>query len=253
MSIIFHHASPLSQKMSAARDRLLSSTFPLFSARTRHGKPPQTVPDKHTCTPLGTCELEIGPSRFPDTNVCEIIYTGNPASALLIPPSYDVSSVQYQPSSSSGNSSSFHITPAMLSQINTLASVNSRVAELLQLAHSDQATSEQLKELGGLVNSIVSSRSPPNPAEMVIEFRDRPGYRWIVPKEHAFWEARAPTSALVIKTVLRNSSRDPEPITLTLRNASPYILPFLERWVDQRDIDSRRRDWNVLVRRKIRI
>jgi hypothetical protein len=200
------------------------------------------MPEKHICVSLGTYELEIGVARFPDTSVFEIIYVQDPPPLLF-------QNIRDAPQSSQPSYSvAPAITEATLAQVNALASTNPRVAELIQLAHTNRATPDQLRELGHSVNHIVSAQTPAGPTDMVIEFRERPGQRRVIPKEHAFLEARTPENTLVVKTVLTDSYRNSEPITITLRHASPDIRRFVARWVGAEDQEPRKRKWQTLVR-----
>jgi hypothetical protein len=220
----------------AARDCWLSFALPLFSSLLGTSRPQKKTPDTHTSTSLGSCELEIGVSRFSDTSVFEVIYVQNSL------PHNDSQSTNTSSQEPITPSTPFIITPAALSQINALASANPRVTDLLLLAHSKEATLEQLRELGNMVNTVVST-SVAARYDLVIEFRERPGYRRIIPKDQAFWEMDGPSDPIVIRTVLKAS----EAVTMTFRNASAELRLFLTRWVPKEEIEGRRRKWDTIV------
>ena len=106
------------------------------------------------------------------------------------------------------------ITPALINQVNSAASSNPILANLLQLAAAGLATSDQLKTLGLLIQSLASSENiqpapaslgtldglqalplgattgqvsshstaPVRPFDLVIEFHETSYERWIFPR-----------------------------------------------------------------------
>jgi hypothetical protein len=204
------------------------------------------APAKHTCTPRGTYEVVIGALRFPETSIFEIIYTANPASALL--------SRQHLPGRESSTTSpdstfSFSLSPAVLSQLNTLASVNPDVAKLLRLAHTEQATAAQLRELGSIIESLMSYATTAEQAcmDMALEYRERPGHRWLIPRDEAHWKLDAQSNA-IIRTKAKGASGTTDFVTIQLRPADSSLVALLERWVDPRDAIEMNQKWDTHVR-----
>ncbi|KAF8078855.1 hypothetical protein FPV67DRAFT_1663531 [Lyophyllum atratum] len=232
----------LIQALRQSREKWLFSTFPKFSTKSRGAKAADQVPAPHTIQNRGKCDLEIGPHIFPDTVFYEVHYL--PSQANVAPGySYQPPAGSWQtttpygayvpPRSTSANvSKPFElensstplissltevttITPALINQVNSAASSNPILANLLQLAAAGLATPEQLKTLGLLIQSLATSESsqvgtpslatsstipplpsapsatptvtPPSPApvkefDLVLEFRESPSERWVFPR-----------------------------------------------------------------------
>jgi hypothetical protein len=221
----------------------MSSTFPQFSSKARGGKAPHHSPPPHTIQTRGKCDLEIGPHIFPETVFYEVHYLPSQSQLTHLPTAGvqstaphsgaytphaqsphpvstgEGSSVLGLPTPSSPLMSSLNkvtqITPELINRVNSAASSNPILANLVQLAASQVATPEQLKTLGLLIQSLASpeiaqlasqSSSPifqgqpnqasslispqgittPNPPikefDLVIEFRETPSERWVFPR-----------------------------------------------------------------------
>ena len=93
-----------------------------------------------------------------------------------------------------------HVTPEIVARINRIAALDKTLANLLHLAASQSATAEQLKSLGCWIHSIAAGPVglskythdfPSNENgtshgainDIVIEFKDNPHERWLLPKE----------------------------------------------------------------------
>lgn len=239
----------------SAREHWLSKTFPKFSSRARGNKDP--APPPHTIQTRGRCDLVIGPHIFPDTVFYEVHYLppqGSQPSSFPTQPqaanpfwqsssSYTTSYPQNvtagsgaqtpqtdsttvatpfkSVSSSSLNSipSSITLTPNLIQQVNSAASSNPILANLLQIAASGKATQDQLKTLGLLIQSFAtlsstSSTTQAQPAlstflslasyqrasilppvkefDLVFEFRETPNDRWFIPRVPVYTERKPP-------------------------------------------------------------
>ncbi|KAF7436546.1 hypothetical protein PC9H_003379 [Pleurotus ostreatus] len=101
------------------------------------------------------------------------------------------------------------VTPALIHQVNSAASTNPTLANLLQLAASGKASPNQLKTLGLLIQSLAAASgtpyqstpttdppAPPVPTptppvkefDLVIEFPECPYDRFLFPREHVVCE-----------------------------------------------------------------
>jgi hypothetical protein len=97
------------------------------------------------------------------------------------------------------------VSPALINQVNSAASSNPILANLLQVAAGGHATDDQLRTLGLLIQSLASrdsvassaSQPPPStslpsslfvtqppikPFDVVVEFREMPNERWLFPR-----------------------------------------------------------------------
>lgn len=221
---------PVHNLMYTARERWLLKTFPKFSSRSRNNKEP--APPSHTIQTRGTCNVKIGPHVFLDTVFYEVHY--------LPPQGYQPSSFSNQPqaanpywqstsytthSAASGNGNqessldslpaSIALTPKLIQQVNSAASSNPILANLLQLAAAGNATQDQLKTLGLLIQSFASLSSassgqvqpcqPTTPSysssgfsthppvkefDLVFEFRETPNDRWYIPRVPVYFERK---------------------------------------------------------------
>ncbi|KAH7930401.1 hypothetical protein BV22DRAFT_62020 [Leucogyrophana mollusca] len=175
-----------------SREKWLRSSFPKFSSRSR-GKPVDVVPPPHTMYNRGRCNLEIGPHVFYDTTIFEVHYHSVHVSA----PANPTASNSYQPGSGSSSQAATQpnrvpysaygqqseanstsspaapsttstpllssltsvvtITPALIAQVNSAATSNPTLANLLQLAAAGKANADQLKTLGLLIQSLAIS------------------------------------------------------------------------------------------------
>jgi len=242
----------------SARERWLSSTFPRFSTRAR--RVAEHVPPPHTIQTRGKCDLEIGPHIFPDTIFYEVHYLPQQSSSSSAPGGQPNTSsgswqsrnpygtygppprpVEHQTSESDNPSAPLSpavtaITPALINQVNSAASSNPILANLLQLAAAGLATSDQLKTLGLLIQSLASpeniqptpaslgtldglralpsgpttaqvfsrSTAPVRPFDLVIEFHETSYERWIFPRGPVTYERIAnPLDTLSFDIILK--------------------------------------------------
>ncbi|KAF9015611.1 hypothetical protein BDQ17DRAFT_1536249 [Cyathus striatus] len=202
-------SSIIAYSLRQSRERWLFHTFPKFSSKTRGSKASDVAPPPHTIQTLGKCDLEIGPHMFPDTTLYEVNYF-SPQTAHTTSPqstwsSQTAQSVAQKPGnlsssatpapSTEGNTAggpdsaaSFTavtpITPALINQVNSAASSNPILANLLQLAAAGKATPDQLKTLGILIQSLATMETSPPVRELdlVLEFREVPSDRWLFPR-----------------------------------------------------------------------
>ncbi|KAI0275042.1 hypothetical protein BC834DRAFT_27442 [Gloeopeniophorella convolvens] len=190
--LIFH-------SLKQSRSNWLSSTFPKFSSRSRGGKASDKVPPAHTMKLLGKFDLQVGPHTFHDTSIYEAHYLPStpvpqqpqpgPAqpstSAWPVNPQYRASNytpyVPYRPPALptapphpsvqrastplvSAVASDTPITPALINRVNDAASTDPILANFLQLAASGRASSDQLKTLALLIQSLASALSSSLPS-----------------------------------------------------------------------------------------
>ncbi|ESK91583.1 hypothetical protein Moror_2501 [Moniliophthora roreri MCA 2997] len=235
----------LLQSLRQSREKILSSFFTKFSGK-QHKKTTNPTPIlPHTIQSRGKCDLSIGPHVFHDTVIYEVHYLQTqaqqpqqsqprqwqsyyPNSNYQAAPVASASTAQSQlqiptdtvPSSQPAPMmSALTITPEVVNQVNLAASTNPTLANLLQLAAAGKASTEQLKTLGLLIQSLAanayttpvqppSTNSPatsstsastttlststalptqaqaPNlkPFDVVFEFRENISERWIMPR-----------------------------------------------------------------------
>ena len=141
------------------------------------------------------------------------------------------------------------ITPVLINRVNTAASANPILSNLLQLAAAGHASSDQLKTLGLLIQSLANmeelpaasasiqqpstavnhyQRSPPvKDFDLVLEFREAPAERWVFPRVPVYGERKSTPSTnqdILLTTcipfsVAKNSvpdvSQQPSPETST--------------------------------------
>ena len=157
------------------------------------------MPPPHTIRSLGKFDLQVGPHTFPDTSVYEAHYLNStpvpqpprsgsnqsPASTWQTAPSFRAPTyTPYFPYATSAASSATQypsvqrastplvsavasetpITPALISRVNDAAATDPILANFLQLAASGRATSDQLKTLALLIQSLASAQSSSMPA-----------------------------------------------------------------------------------------
>ncbi|KAF8632988.1 hypothetical protein AX15_001585 [Amanita polypyramis BW_CC] len=221
----------LVRSLRQSRERWLLSNFPKFSTKARPSKsseaPPPPPPPPHTTQIRGRCDVEIGPHIFSDTVFYEIHYLPTQLSSFntypyqnswrtITPysgsygqgtPTPSTATQQSVPSSTSSIDSAAlaSVSPALINQVNSAASSNPILANLLQLAAAGKATQEQLKTLGLLIQSLASRDSaanvanqqqpstslpssllvnqpPVKPFDVVLEFRELPNERYLFPR-----------------------------------------------------------------------
>ncbi|PFH54877.1 hypothetical protein AMATHDRAFT_134605 [Amanita thiersii Skay4041] len=227
------------RSLRQSRERWLLSTFPKFSSKARPSKSSETVtpPPPHTIQTRGQCDLEIGPHIFLNTIFYEVHYISTQPQASWQSTSVAPYSTAYSqdapstsatsqpsvptPSNSTPLTAVTTITPALINQVNTAASSNPILANLLQLAAAGKATPDQLKTLGLLIQSLASpdaaaiasgavaqtqttnqmpsslpvTRPPVKPFDIVIEFHELPNERWLFPRGPATCERILDSSA----------------------------------------------------------
>ncbi|SJL06254.1 uncharacterized protein ARMOST_09590 [Armillaria ostoyae] len=280
----------LCQSLRQSRDRWLSF-FPKFSSRSRGGKSSDISPPAHTIQSRGRCDLEVGPHIFSGTTFSEVHYLSSQPPSQ-VPQSYQ----SYQSTSSSNNSSwtSYGntystnapqappqpnesqssapllsslssvtiITPALIHQVNSAASSNPTLANLLQLAAAGKASPDQLQTLGLLIQSLAHSPAvmsqnampspsyPPPPAkefDLVFEFQETSSERWILPRGPALCERKIDSSVtdaaydIIITTCLAPTSDSTvaatpiddkaEVVTFRLIKAPLPVWDMVSRWV----------------------
>ncbi|KAI0296226.1 hypothetical protein BC826DRAFT_1005985, partial [Russula brevipes] len=259
----WEHEQSESDPESSPRSNWLSSTFPKFSSKSRGGKVSDTVPPPHTMRSLGKFDFHVGPHTFPDASVYEAHYLNStpvpqpPLSGSNQPststwqttlpyraptytpyfpygasaaPSATTYPSMYRASTPlvSAVASETPITPALINRVNDAAATDPILANFLQLAASGRATSDQLKTLALLIQSLASAQppaipasalgsvsatpsypnsGPPTPAQssastslptpkefdLVLEFPERPYDRWLVPRVPVVCERRPST------------------------------------------------------------
>jgi hypothetical protein len=168
--------------------------FPKFSSKSRGGKASDTVPPPHTIKSLGKFDFQVGPHIFPDTSIYEAHYLNSTPVPQLPPsgsnqpqastwqtaPSFRAPTyTPYFPYAASATSSATPyssaqrastplvsavasetpITPALINRVNDAAATDPILANFLQLAASGRATSDQLKTLALLIQSLASAQS----------------------------------------------------------------------------------------------
>ncbi|KAH8997324.1 hypothetical protein EDB92DRAFT_1411174 [Lactarius akahatsu] len=176
--------------LKQSRSNWMSTTFPKFSSKSRGGKISDTIPPPHTMRSLGKFDFHVGPHIFPGTSVYEAHYLQSaPVSQLPRPgPNQPSTSTwhtaPYRPSTytpytpygasttpSAGAytqraftplvsvASDTPITPALITRVNDAAATDPILANFLQLAASGRATSDQLKTLALLIQSLAYTPS----------------------------------------------------------------------------------------------
>ncbi|KAH9065771.1 hypothetical protein EDB87DRAFT_1593071 [Lactarius vividus] len=174
-----------------ARSNWMSTTFPKFSSKSRGGKISDTIPPPHTMRSLGKFDFHVGPHIFPGTSVYEAHYLQSAPVPQLPRPGPN------QPSTSTWNMTPYRsstytpytpygasttplagaytqraftplvsavasdtpITPALITRVNDAAATDPILANFLQLAASGRATSDQLKTLALLIQSLAYTSS----------------------------------------------------------------------------------------------
>lgn len=157
------------------------------------------------------------------------------------------------------------ITPELLTRVTTAGTTNPALANLLRLAAAKQATQEELKRLGALIQSLAAvpeevfpapvppQQTPPTPVkppDLVFEFQERAGTQFLLPHGPSLCERVEPASGddgrdIILTTCLRVRkatapiSSDPQTpaeetedvITFRFANASEEFWHFLSSWV----------------------
>jgi hypothetical protein len=106
------------------------------------------------------------------------------------------------------------ITSELLTRVTVAGTTNPTLASLLRLAASKHATQEELKRLGALIQSLAAlpeesyqtqvlqqtPTAPAKPPELVLEFQERPGTQFILP--------RGPSLCERVESASGDSTRD---------------------------------------------
>ncbi|EPQ60382.1 hypothetical protein GLOTRDRAFT_118675 [Gloeophyllum trabeum ATCC 11539] len=266
------------QSLRQSRDRWLSSTFPKFSTKPRGSRAPGVVPPPHSITFQGRCDLEIGPHIFRDTAFFEVRYLSQFTPQQYVPASNPSQGTPGASSSAqrastpliSSLTSEVTVTPALVSQVNRAAATNPTLAHLVYLAATGQATQEQVKTLGLLIQSMATTRNNADSAastsshqgadamlllpgpqglhptssqdfDLVMEFKELPNERLLFPRVPvvctslaASSDAPLGTRNIGITTCLpfptAGNQGPPQLVNLCLRRASSVISDLLSRW-----------------------
>lgn len=167
------------------------------------------------------------------------------------------------------------ITPVLIHRVNTAASANPILSNLLQLAAAGNASPDQLKTLGLLIQSLANMEEPPVAAssiqqppmaaikdfDLVLEFREAPAERWVFPRVPVYGERKStpsttnPSHDILLTTCipfsvaqnatlnisqqssLETSSENPAQHVVTLRfiEAPLAIWDTIYRWIGGQD------------------
>ena len=157
------------------------------------------------------------------------------------------------------------ITPELLTRVTTAGTTNPALANLLRLAAARQATQEELRRLGALIQSLAAvpeevfpaqapsqqiPSTPTKPPDLVFEFQERTGTQFLLPRGPSLCERVESASGdggsdVLLTTCLRVQkatapiSSDPQApieetedvITFRFANASEKFWHFLLSWV----------------------
>lgn len=267
---------------TTARERWLSA-LPKFSSKSRSTKNPGVTPPPHSPETLGHCDIYIGPHVFYQTAVYKInYYPPTQEAATYYPPqpsqtpwssstSYGATSYgatpYYQPVTQPQEPSNplVAITPDLLNRVTAAGATNPTLASLLRLAASKQATQEELKRLGALIQSLASipeevypaqaslqpiPSAPIKPPDLVLEFRERAGTQFLLPRGPSLCERvertsgdlgcevllticlRVPKAGAPIPSDAQAPPKETEDVvTFRFANASLEFWHFLSSWV----------------------
>ena len=274
---------------NVARERWLSA-LPKFSSKSRSTKNPGVTPPPHSPEALGHCDIYIGPHVFyqttmykinyyPPTQQANTYYTPQPSQTAWGPStSYGATSygatTYYQSATQSQESTNplVKITPELLTRVTTAGTTNPTLANLLRLAASGQATQEELKRLGALLQSLaavpeevlaaqpqLTPSSPIKPPDLVIEFKEKAGIQFLLPRGPSLCERVGSASGdggqdFVLTTCLRvpkatapispdaqaPTEEIEDVITFRFSNASEEFWHFLLSWVGDSTEENRK-------------
>ena len=163
----------------------------------------------------------------------------------------------------------------------TAGTTNPTLANLLRLAASGQATQEELKRLGALIQSLAAvpkevfltqppsqqaTTTPAKPPDLVVEFQERVGTQFLLPRGPSLCERVEPASGdgghdVILTTCLQVPKAtapipsDPQApveetkdvITFRFANASEEFWGFLRSWVG----DSKKENQEAIERQVI--
>lgn len=270
---------------NVARERWLNA-LPKFSSKSRSTKNPGVTPPPHSAETLGYCDIYIGPHVFYQTAVYKInyypptqqagtYYTSQPSQASWGPSTSYGATPYYQSATQSQEPSNplIAITPELLTRITTAGTTNPALANLLRLAAARQATQEELRRLGALIQSLAAvpeeafpphpppQQTPPTPvkpSDLVIEFQEKMGTQFLLPRGPSLCERVESASGdgshdVMLTTCLRVPKAtapipsDPQApveetedvITFRFANASEEFWRFLLSWVGESTEENR--------------
>jgi hypothetical protein len=154
------------------------------------------------------------------------------------------------------------ITPELLNRVIAAGATNPTLASLLRLAASKQATQEELKRLGALIQSLASIpeevyptlqqalSTPIKPPDLVLEFQERGGTQFLLPHGPSLCERverasgdpghdvmlttclRVPKAGAPIPSDAQAPAKETEDvITFRFANVSLEFWLFLSSWV----------------------
>jgi hypothetical protein len=156
------------------------------------------------------------------------------------------------------------ITPDLLTRVTTAGTTNPALANLLRLAAARQATQEELKRLGALIQSLATvpeevfptqpplqqvPSTPITPPDLVVEFQEKAGTLFLLPRGPSLCERIESASGdgshdIMLTTCLRvpkvtastsSDAQEPEEtediITFRFANASEVLWNFILSWV----------------------
>ena len=272
---------------NAARERWLT-LLPRFSSRSRSTKNPGVTPPPHSPESLGHCDIYIGPHVFYQTTVFKINYyppIQQTPTYHMPQPSWGSSAngatgttPYYQPVVQPSNPL-ITITPELLNRVTVAGTTNPTLASLLRLAASKQATQEELKRLGALIQSLAAipeethstqtfqqpPTAPIKPPDLVLEFQERPGIQFLLPRGPSLCERVESTPESVGRDILLTTclrvpkATTPTPpdgqalgeiedvITFRFANPSHEFWNFLLPWVG----DSTEENQKIIKRKVI--
>lgn len=226
---------------------------------------------------------------YPPTQQASTYYTPqSPQTSWSSSTSYGTTSYgatpYYQSTTQSQESSNplVTITPELLTRVTTAGTTNPILANLLRLAAARQATQEELKRLGALIQSLATvpeevfpaqlplqqiPAAPIKPPDLVVEFRERAGTQFLLPRGPSLCERVESASGggrdIMLTTCVRvPKATAPTPsdaqapteesedvITFRFANASEEFWSFLSSWVG----DSTEENQKTIERKVIKV
>ena len=174
------------------------------------------------------------------------------------------------------------ITPELLTRVTTAGTTNPTLASLLRLAASGQATQEELRRLGALIQSLATvpeeafpaqpqsqqvPATPIKPPDLVIEFQERAGTQFLLPRGPSLCERiesaseggghdivlticlRVPKATASIPSDAQTPEETEDVITFRLVNTSEEFWYFLSSWVG----DSMEKNQKIIEDQVIRV
>ncbi|EMD41888.1 hypothetical protein CERSUDRAFT_120795, partial [Gelatoporia subvermispora B] len=280
----------LHQSLVQSRNKWLSTALPKFSAKARGGRPAEVVPPPHTIKAHGRFDVVIGPHTFLSTAFYEVHYMPQslvePTPSTSVPPHATIpapqaSSSTRPPSQTSATPSAqstasqilsslgvdTFVTPNLIAQVNSASRSNPTLAKLLQRAAVGQASTDELKTLGLLIQSlstlqkadintaaqiasaatqaVTATPLPPRDFDIVIEFHDKPSEKFIFPRGCVVCEREGPedprwrTRDVLVSTCLPfpstiggTEAQDiaPEVVTFRILRMYPALWDTLLSW-----------------------